>query len=240
MSAALGVCCVVAALLVLTGCESTVDEARKIAANGEALMHQHGMTVTRTDRRIRVLSTAVIHDANGTAAVVELRNRGREGVIDAPIAIEVTNPAGKAVFQNNAPGLELALNHVPLLEPGQVVEWVDDQVLPSGTAVHVIARIGVGRPAARNVPRIEVSGVKLTNDPVSGYAASGQVRNASSVSQVQLVLFAIARRAGRIVAAGRAVLPRLAAGKSLPFHAYFTGNPTGAQISVSAPPSIVP
>jgi hypothetical protein len=104
----------------------------------------------------------------------------------------------------------------------------------------VTARIGAGGRAPSHLPRIQLSGVGLTSDPVSGYAASGQVRNASTVSQVQLVLFATARRAGRIVAAGRAVIPRLAPGKATPFHAYFLGNPNGAQISVSAPPSTVP
>jgi hypothetical protein len=56
---------------------------------------------------------------------------------------------------------------------------------------------------------------------------------------VNLVLYAIARHSGRIVAAGRAIVPRLAAGKSAPFHAYVIGNPDGAQIFVTAPPSVL-
>jgi hypothetical protein len=240
MTAALTMCCVIATLLVFAGCESTIDQARKISAKGEVAFHQQGISVTRADRQVRVLGTAVIRDPNGTAVVVVLRNTGHEPVVDAPIAIDVTNTAGKSVFQNNAPGLEADLTHVPLLPAGQVVEWVNDQVLPAGTPAHVTARIGAGGRAPSHLPRIQLSGVGLTNDPVSGYAASGQVRNASTVSQVQLVLFATARRAGRIVAAGRAVIPRLAPGKATPFHAYFLGNPNGAQISVSAPPSTVP
>jgi hypothetical protein len=237
MTAVLTLCWVIAALLVFTGCESTIDQARKISAKGELAFRQQGISVTRADREVRVVSAAVIRDPNGTAVVVVLRNTGREPLVDAPIAIDVTNTAGKSVFRNNAPGLELDLTHVPLLPPGQVVDWVNDQVLPAGTPAHVTASVGAGRRAPTHLPRIQLSGVRLTNDPVSGYAASGQVRNASTMSQVQLVLFATARRAGRIVAAGRAVIPRLAPGKSTTFHAYFLGNPNDAEISVAAPPS---
>ena len=48
-------------------------------------------------------------------------------------------------------------------------------------------------------------------------------------------MFGVARRAGRIVAAGRAVLPELPAGSRLPFQIFFVGDPHGAQLQVSAP-----
>jgi hypothetical protein len=230
---------VVGAVLVLTGCESTVDQARKIAAKGILAFHQRGLTFVRVDKHVRVLGTAVVQDSNGTAVVVTLRNTGHTPLVDAPIAIVVRDRAGKTVFENNAPGLEPALVHVPLLMPGQVLDWVNDQVLPNGTPASVAALVGAGRHAGA-LPRIVISGIRLTTDPVSGDAASGLVHNVSSVGQDQLVLFVTARRGTRIVAAGRAIVPRLAAGKSTPFHAYFIGNPQGARISVSAPPSVVP
>jgi hypothetical protein len=49
------------------------------------------------------------------------------------------------------------------------------------------------------------------------------------------VVYAVARKGGRIVAAGRAVLPEVAPGASIPFQAYFVGNPSGARIQASAP-----
>lgn len=241
MRIALGIPCAAAALLLfLAGCESTADLAKKIAKNGKVAFEQHGLSVATIDRQIRVVRTTVISNANGTAVVVELRNGGPRAIINAPIAINVSDRQGQSVFRNNLPGLEEDLNHVPLLLPGHVFDWVNDQVLANGTPARVAARVGRGSPAPTSLPKIEVSGVTLTNDPVSGPAASGHVFNASHLPQVNLVLFAIARRAGRIVAAGRAILPRLAPNKGAMFHAYFTGNPAGAQLSVVAPPSVLP
>jgi hypothetical protein len=51
------------------------------------------------------------------------------------------------------------------------------------------------------------------------------------------VVYAIARKGGRIVAAGRAVLPEVGQGASVPFQAYFVGDPKGARIEATAPPS---
>jgi hypothetical protein len=42
---------------------------------------------------------------------------------------------------------------------------------------------------------------------------------------------------GRIVAAGRAVLPEVAAGASVPFQAFLVGAATGARLEASAPPT---
>src|SRR5262249_37936795 len=159
----------------LVGCESTADLAKKIAKNGKVAFEQRGLSVARLDRQIRVVRTAVISDANGTAVVVELRNRGQRAIAHAPITINVSNRQGKSVFRNNVPGLEQDLNHVPLLLPGQVFDWVNDQVLPNGTPALVAARVGTGSTAPSSLPKIQVSGVTLTDDPVSGYAASGHV-----------------------------------------------------------------
>ncbi len=225
------------ALMGLTACESTVDAARKISRQGIKAFQVHGLSVGRIDRRIRIVSTQILHDANGTAAVIVLRNTGSHPMTDAPIAIDVRDAAGHSVFANNQPGLENDLSHVPLLEPGKLVDWVNDQVLPAGTPVRVVARVGAGRSLHSPPPRIEIGAVTLTDDPASGWEASGLISDSSSVVQRSLVLFATARLGGRIVAAGRGLVARLAAGKPARFHIYFIGNPHGARISVTAPPS---
>ncbi len=228
-----------AALVALTGCESTVDAARKITRQGTSAFKAQGLSVGRVDRRIRILSTAIVHDANGTAAVVAVRNTGPRAMADAPIAIDVLGAGRRSIFRNNSPGLENSLTHVPLLLPGQRVDWVNDQVLPTGTAVGLVARIGAGRSLGSPPPRIETRSVHLSYDDVSGWTADGTAVNASHVAQLRLVLFATARHQGKIVAAGRAIITRLMPGKSARFHAYFIGNPHGAQLSISAPPSII-
>jgi hypothetical protein len=120
-----------------------------------------------------------------------------------------------------------------------VFTWVNDQVLATGKPARVKALIGSAATAPSSLPTIRLSDLQVTDDPVSGLAATGHVLNDSKIDQQQLVLFAVARRDGKIVAAGRAIVNRLAAGKSAVFHAYFIGNPKGARISVSAPPSVM-
>lgn len=228
-----------ATLLGACGCESTVDAARKIARQGTRAFEQHGLAVRRIDRRIHILSTTIVRDPNGTAAVVAVRNAGPTAMADAPIAISVLGPSRQSIFRNNSPGLETSLTHVPLLLPGRTVDWVNDQVLPAGTPSRVVARVGAGRLLRAAPPKIEISSLALSYDSVSGWTASGKVYNASHVAQLRLVLFATARRAGRVIAAGRAIVTRLLPGKSAHFHAYFIGNPKGGQLSVSAPPSTI-
>ena len=239
MRSSIGMLCAALALLGLLGCESTADLARKIAAKGIVAFHQHGLSVAKVDKQIRVLGTAIVRDSSGTAVVIEVRSSSHKPVVNAPIAIDVADGSGKSVFANNSPGLAVSLTHIPLLLPGQVFDWINDQVLPNGTPARVTARIGAGSSAPESLPQVEVSGARPFDDPVSGYEVTGTVRNASGVSQANLVLYAVARRSGRVVAAGRAILSRLTAGKSAPFHAYLIGNPTGAQISVTAPPSVL-
>lgn len=228
-----------AALLAVCGCESTVDAARKIAREGTRAFQQRGLAAVRIDRRIHILSTGIVRDANGTAAVVAVRNTGPVAMADAPIAISVLGSGRQSIFRNNSPGLEESLTHVPLLLPGRTVDWVNDQVLPAGTPVRVVARIGAGRSLRLAPPKIEISSVTLNYDSVSGWTASGKVYNASHVAQLRLVLFATSHRAGRVIAAGRAIITRLLPGHSARFHAYFIGNPKGGQLSISAPPSVI-
>jgi hypothetical protein len=231
--------CAAVAVVALSGCESTVDAAKKIAAKGTAAFSQRGIAVTRTDKQIAILDSTVLHDQNGAAVVIDLRYRGRQPIIGAPIAINVRDRRGASVFRNDTAGLESALAHLPLLTPGESFTWINDQVQASGTPSNVIAKIGPGQPAPATPPRIQITGVKLSTDPVSGVEASGTVHNLSKVDQLHLVVFALAKRAGRVVAAGRAILQHLYAGRRATFHAFFIGNPKGASISVSAPPSVL-
>ena len=45
--------------------------------------------------------------------------------------------------------------------------------------------------------------------------------------QQNLIVYVLARRGGQVVAAGRAVLPEVGAGASLPFQAFLVGSPSG-------------
>ncbi len=50
-------------------------------------------------------------------------------------------------------------------------------------------------------------------------------------------MLGVARRGGRIVAAGRAIVPLVKPGKKAKFNLFFIGNPKGARVTLSAPPT---
>ena len=66
------------------------------------------------------------------------------------------------------------------------------------------------------------------------------VVNRSAVDQRELVVYALARRGGKVVAAGRAVLPQAAgSGSSTRFQLFLVGDPTGARLEFEPPPTLL-
>ena len=124
----------------------------------------------------------------------------------------------------------------PLLMPGHQFDWIDDQIQASGTLGALSVRVGASPAAAGKLPQLSVQGMHLAEESASGESAEGTVVNRSAVAQQELVVFAVGRRSGRIVAAGRAVLPNVPSHSSTPFQVFFIGNPKGATLQVSAPP----
>lgn len=225
--------------LALTACESNQERSAKLekadkhqereAVQRRALA-QRALTITRESTRVKVVTTAVVHSSEGDAAIVSLRNDSSTSLRDVPIRITVRNAGGASIYTNATPGLSPTLLSVALLPAHDVVTWIDDQVQGSGVPASVSAQVGEGTPATGTIPRLSVEGAHL-----SEAQDEGNVVNHSAVLQQELVVDALARRAGRIVAAGRAVLAQAAAGSSTPFQIFFVGDPSGAQLEVSAP-----
>jgi hypothetical protein len=226
------------ACLAMSSCESTQDKSARLAKQGSKPFQEKGLHVTRESSTVKVGKTWVLSDANGSAAVVELKNDSKRTLAGVPVAIDVLDAHGHSVFKNDAAGIEPSLTSVSVLQPGQDMDWVNDQVAPAGTPEKVKAQVGVdkGRAPAK-LPRIGLTSAKLEVDPTSGVNAAGYVKNDSAVEQRKLVIFCVARKGNRVVAAGRAGVPRLKAGKRARFHVYFIGNPRGAQLVLSAPPT---
>jgi hypothetical protein len=228
-------------LLAISGCESSQDLNKKLAKRGAAaIAHDHGLVITVRNRDVQILHTAVVTDSNGTAAVVILRNRKPHPLGSVPLAINVLGAGGKSVFRNNSPGLEPSLVSASALAPRGELEWVDDQVTPSGAAVSVKAEAGVGgRGAPSALPKIVVGRTHLMTDPTSGLEAVGMITNQSSVSQLRLFVYVVAWRGNHLLAAGRGAIARLAAGAHSTYHVYLIGNPNGAPLDVAAPPTVL-
>jgi hypothetical protein len=222
-----------------SACESTQQKSERLGRAGKGTsLAAKGLVVSRQSTDVKVIETDALQDSNGTAAVVALRNTSKRALAEVPIAIDVRDAGGKSLFRNDAPGLEPTLVKAPLLRPGERFLWVNDQVSASTKPHSLKVKVGeTATPSPAHVPRIELTAPRLEHDSVSGSEAIGMVANHSRVEQRKLVVFAVARRAGKVVAAGRAQINRLQPGKRARFHVFFIGNPSGARITVAAPPT---
>ncbi len=232
-----------AAVAVLSGCESSQEKSAKLerAAKLVARNAPKGLSVTRPSARVRVTSTDIVSGSEGTAVLVTLHNGSAVAERELPIAITVTGANGRKVYTNTTPGISHALVSVPLVPAHATFVWIDDQVpATAAEARSVNATVGEGTPAHGAAPSITVSGAHIVNDPSNGIGGEAQVRNHSGTEQHELVLFATATRGGRVVAAGRSVVPQLAAGASASVQVFFVGSPAGAQLALTAPPTTFP
>jgi hypothetical protein len=238
LARALALALTAAALAVsLSACETTAEKSAKLEkAAHHTRLAEKGLTITKPSGDVRVLSATIVHGQEGNAAVITLRNNSAHALRAVPIAITVKDAHGAILFQNNTAGLEPALTSLGSLAARGQETWIDDQILTSGTPANVSAIVGESPSVSGVPPRIEVSGMH-TSEEGGTEGAAGTVRNGSSVIQQNLVVYVLARRAGQVVAAGRAVLPEVGAGASLPFQAFLQGSPAGAKLEASAPPT---
>jgi hypothetical protein len=225
--------------LALTACESNQERSAKLAKaakqqEGEAVrratLARRALTITRPSTKVKVTGTAIVRGSEGVAAVITLHNISNVALSDVPIQIVLRNARGVSVYTNDIPGLSPTLASVALIPAGAVLSWIDDQVQATGTPANVSAKVGEGTPAKDAIPRLSVAGAHL-----SEAQAEGSVVNHSSVGQQEVVVDAVARRAGMIVAAGRAVLANAPPQTSTPFQIFFVGDPRGAHLEVNAP-----
>ncbi len=223
--------------LIFGGCESNQEKSAQLARTAHHQRHlQAALSITHASSKIKVVSTAVLHGSEGAAAVVTLRNNSSQALRDVPIAITVKDAAGRTLYQNNAPGLEPALTSLSSLAAHREGTWIDDQVQVSGTPASVTALAGEAPVVNGPLPQLDAQGVHASEEAGSAGAA-GTLRNRSSVAQRGLVVNVLARKGAAIVAAGRAVLPEVAARASIPFQAFLVGAPAGARLEASAPPT---
>lgn len=227
-----------AALALLTGCESSKTKSARLAKDAQAIATRRGIVVKRQNPDVKILDTAVIEDENGAAAVVAMRNVSSRPLVGLPVSIDVKGRGGKSVFRNDQPGLAPGLARAALLPAGGELEWVHDQLVPTARARSVDAKVGA--PAARppaSAPRVTLSAARIQDDPVSGVSAEATATNRSKILQREIVIHAVARRGGRIVAAGRAQIKRLRPGRRTRFEVFFIGDPKRAEVTLSAPPT---
>ena len=219
----------------LAGCQTTQDKARDLAARAQANAPKP-LVITKPNRDVRVVDTTLLSDQNGDAIVVTLKNEGKDTLINVPIVVDL-HTGKKSVYRNDEAGLEPALNHVSAIGPGETVDWVNDQVNPISKPDSAKVKVGLpDAPAPSKLPEIAVSPPRLQNSSL-GPKAAGTVTNQSQVDQLKLVLFAVARSGGRVVAAGRGGVKKLKAGDGHAYSLFFIGDPSGGDVTVTAPPT---
>lgn len=225
--------------LVVTGCESTQDKSAKIAAELGPVAQEKGLSISARNKDVTVVDTALLSDTNGSAVVVELHSDSKSDLAEVPILIDVLDAKGKSVYRNDIPGIEPALAAVPLILAGGDVFWVHDQVLATGEPAKVEVTVGAGgEEAAGSLPEVSVSVPKLEGDPYTGVAAGGEVVNESGEDIERLLLYAVARKGGKVVAAGRgAIEPLKDKPKPVAYNVFFIGDPKGAEVAVTEFPT---
>jgi hypothetical protein len=236
------------AALVLAGCESSQEKnaqlekaAKRVeaAAVAKGAAAERARRITHPSTKIAVTGVTLLHSSEGLATVVTLRNHSNTAVREVPVKVTVTDSQGKQLYTNATPGQAAPLVSVALIPAHGTFEWIDDQIPPQSSATGASAIVGEAPAAPGKAPALHAQGVHAIEDPSSGPGAEGQIVNSSAVTQRELVVYAVARRGGKIVAAGRAVVPEAAAGGSTRFQLFFIGEPRGAQIAVSVPPSVL-
>jgi hypothetical protein len=224
----------------LTGCQTSQEKSATLERG--AKLHEtravaKGLLIAHPSTRVKVVRASVVSTSEGAAVVVTLHNTSAQPIRDMPLAVSVRDAHGATVYTNSAAGLTRTLVSAPLIGAHGELSWIDDQI-PAGVGASSVGAVaGEGTPVTGAVPSISVQSARLFEDPTNGVGAEGSIVNHSSVTQQELVVYALALSAGRVVAAGRGVLPIVPAGSSTPFQVFFIGRPQGAQLVVNAPPT---
>jgi hypothetical protein len=236
----LGAACAVA----LAGCETTAERSaqlerqakqREAQAQRRSALAGQAPIVKTPSRYVKVVATAVVHDSEGTAAIVTLHNGSATAYRQVPVAITVRDAAGRIVYRNNSPGQEVTLVSAPLIPAHGTVSWVNDQVQATGTPASVTAEVGEGT-SVKTAPSLSVVGLQTVSDPTTGESVDGTVLNSTAGTSPGAVVYAVGRRGGRIVAAGRAVLPQAPAASRTPFQLFLVGDRNGPLLRAQALP----
>lgn len=223
-----------------TGCETTAQKSARIAEELGPVKEEKGLKISRASEDVKVVATTVLSDREGAAVVVEVRNSSGRALADVPIAIDVRDAAGASVYRNDLAGLETALTAIPYVPANGSAIWVNDQVLATGKPADAKVTIGAGgTPVSGPLPKFSATPPRLDGDPYSGIVAGGTVENESGAKNDRVLIYAVARQGGKVVAAGRGALEKVKQErKPLPYNVYFIGDPRGAEVEVTLYPTL--
>jgi hypothetical protein len=223
-----------ALVLLLSGCVTTQqrNERAKLRAEREIGSRQ-ALRVGAPHPEVDVTAVALVRTRASSAVVVDLRSRANTPLTDLPIAVGARTRDGRDIPLNDAQRLDWFETHVAALAPSGSTTWVCTvgRRLPAGARPY--ARVGLpGPPALSRAGRLPALQASALPD------GRVRVRNDSGVPQDDLPVYAVAREAGRYVAAGRASIARLEGGDEATVAVRLVGRTGAAAPHVHALPTI--
>lgn len=227
----------VASLGVLSGCESTFDQAERAREKADK---QGKVTAAKIDQLAGVKAEVdgIVVSADKTTAAVVVHVTATKpdlALIWAPIKVNLKDSKGTVIATNNLPGADPSLIHLASLPKGGETYYVNDQILLANGGTPVAADVVIGgQPATADVPKpLKTTKAAIEKSEI-GDSWTVTVTNDTAVAQETVLVEAVVRQGGKVVGAGTAVLHALAPGKSQDVTGFILGSSKGT-LTITAP-----
>jgi hypothetical protein len=226
----------------LAACESTESESAKIER--EALIareHEPGaLKIGTANPSVRVSQVTLLRGGGRNAVALRLSSSSTHSQANLPLLVEVKGKEGKLLYTNQPGGTDPQLQHMGLLPAHASGWWVDDQMLIVQPSMGVHVRVGFAAKAASRQAAASLQ-AKTTHvaEEAGESTLSGELVNRGGRSQRDVSVYAVALRGGKVVAAGRALVHRLAGRRSASarFQITLIGDAAKAKIELTAVPT---
>jgi len=241
MSAARSASCLMTALAltVLTGCDSTQQQAARARLKSLRVLASAVPTVVgHRNPYVRVAGVTLLPGPSGTAITVHLRSSATHPLNDLPISVGIVARGGRHVRLNAAANVDYFETHLASIGARGSVTWVftTTRELPAAATPFAVvgARASVPATTVQTLPRIEVAATRSA----TASRMRVKVTNVSAVPQYQLQVYAIGLRRGRDVAAGRVTIDHLGTGSSETLELPLLGDRSATSVQLEAMPTM--
>jgi hypothetical protein len=211
---------------------------RRVPASASAEQTSTESVLRTPGPALRVSQAKLLIDPrdNSTAVIVRVTNpNSRRAVADAPIAIDLVDRAGTVVGTSTDAGTDPLLVHVPYIDPGESVLFVSDTTAASAKPAEARVKATAIFSAVRRV-RLVVHALQLRTDAFGFSTAAGTIVSLAAPETRNVLIQAVVRRGGHIVAAGTTVARVPPRGRSRTFEIILIGDAKGGELRVWAPP----
>ncbi len=178
------------------------------------------------------IEALIVDDELGAVAVVvEITNQGGAAV-EVPVAITLLDGTGAGVGNNTDAGIDPTLNHVPSIGAKATELYVNDGLSYDTAPASAKVVAGVGTAAGKLI-QLQLTG--KVEQSIYGPVVRGVVTNPGGKQVVNVLVEAVIRKDGKIVAAGSARVAVVEPGKKGEYEIPLIGNPAGGKLAVWAP-----